>query len=62
MTEGLQSTTVCTIVSDKNKEKVTPNFESEEVVKPQHSFKGNFDWKQHMVIADTKRDEAVRLL
>ncbi len=46
------STTMCTNVSNKNKEEETP----------QHSFEGNYDWKQHMVIADRKRDEAGLLL
>jgi len=46
------STTMCTNVSNKNKAAETPKYERD----------GNYDWKQHMVIADRKRDDAGRLL
>ena len=43
------STTMCTNPTDRNKK---------EEVKPEHSFEGNFDWKNHMVIAERLRDAA----
>jgi len=54
------STSMCTNVSNKNKEAV--KSESDEIEKPEHSFEGNYDWKQHMVISDRKRDGEGRLL
>ena len=48
----LLSTTMCTNVSNKNKEAETPK----------HSFEGNYDWKSNMVIAGRKRDDAGLLL
>lgn len=54
------STTMCTNVSNKNKEAV--KSESDEIEKTEHSFKGNYDWKKNMVIADRKRDDAGLLL
>ncbi|MCP4312397.1 MAG: hypothetical protein GY790_14130 [Bacteroidetes bacterium] len=43
---------MCTNVSNKNTEAETPK----------NSFEGNYDWEQHMVIADRKRDAAGLLL
>jgi hypothetical protein len=59
---SLLSTTMCTSVSNQNKQDAPPKSENEEVVKPEYSFKGNYDWEKNMVIADRKRDEAGRLL
>ncbi len=56
---SMLSTTSCTSVSDQNKEDATPKSEREEEVKPEHSFEGNYDWKQHMVIADRKCNDLV---
>ena len=56
------STTMCSSVTAQNNEGVTPKSESEKEVISQHSFEGNYDWKQHMVIADRKRDDAGMLL
>jgi len=44
---------MCTNPTDRNKK---------EEVKPEHSFEGNFDWKNHMVIAERLRDAAGLLL
>ncbi len=56
------SNTMCKRISNQNNEDTTPKSESEEEVISQHSFKGNYDWEQHMVIADRKRDDAGMLL
>jgi len=36
--------------------------QNEEAETPKHSFEGNYDWEQHMVIAERKRDDAGMLL
>lgn len=56
------STTMCTRVADKNKREVQAKSESEEEVKQEHSFEGNFDWKENMTIAERKRDDSGLLL
>lgn len=59
---SLLSTTMCVRVSNQDKEDASPKSESTEESKPEHSFKGNFDWEKNMVIADRKRDNKGMLL